>query len=208
MQRRGRPPFGARRRRGVALRAPATSRAAARGSPDASTRSVATMSSVSRPGNPRQQIEVGGIQAVGIGDPVGNGDDDVADRIGGGFGDQPLAQRVLVAAAGLAHAALVLAKRLGQKPRLRPHPRGRRGRRSSRAERLVDQLLEPVDLLRLAAQLIVEAQHLGDEAGPELKRQLAAAAAAARAARLRDDVALERASAGAADPRAARAARS
>ncbi len=37
-------------------------------------------------------------QPVGVGDPVGDRDDDVADRIGRRLGDQPLAQRVLVAA--------------------------------------------------------------------------------------------------------------
>ena len=77
------------------------------------------MSSALEPGKPRQQIEVGDEQPVGVGNPVGDGDDDVADRIGRGSRDQPLAQHVLVAAARLAHAALVVAKRVGQKPRLR-----------------------------------------------------------------------------------------
>ena len=123
-------------------------------------------------GNARQQIEVGLVEPFGVGDPVGDGDDDVADRVGGGLGDQPLAQRVLVAAARFAHAALVVAERIGEEPRLDPHPL-RRAVDIVGAERLVDQLLEPLHLLRLAPELIVEAQHLGDQSGPEPERQLA-----------------------------------
>ena len=95
---------------------------------------------------------------------------------------------VLVASAGVAHAPLVLAKRLGQKRGLRPHPR-RRAVDVLRSEALANQLLEPVDLLRLAAEMIVEAEHLGDEARAELKRQLAAGRRRGARGRLRDDVA-------------------
>ncbi len=133
-------------------------------------------------GDARQQIEIGLVEPFGVGNPVGDRDDDVADRIGGRLGDQPLAQRVLVAAARLAHPALVVAERAGQKPRLRPHPL-RRPVDFVGAQRLVDQLLEPLHLLRLTPQLIVEAQHLGDEPGAELKRQAADAGGAARARR-------------------------
>ena len=79
----------------------------------------------------RQQIEVGLVEPFGVGNPVGDRDDDVADRIGGRLRDQPLAQRVLVAAARLAHAPLVVAERVGEKPRLRAHAAAPRDRRSS-----------------------------------------------------------------------------
>ena len=119
-------------------------------------------------GNPRQKIEVGGVQTVCIRDPVSDGDNDVADRIGRWLGHEPFTERVLVASARIAHPTLVLAKRPGQKPRLLPQALG--GPIGVvQAERLVDQLLEPLHLLRLAAQMIVEAEHLGDQAGPELK---------------------------------------
>ena len=72
--------------------------------------------------------------------------------------------------ARLAHAPLVVPKRAGQEPRLDPHPLGGAVDIVG-PERLVDQLLEPLHLLRLTPQLIVEAQHLGDETGAELKRE-------------------------------------
>src|SRR6185503_9047783 len=49
---------------------------------------------------------------------------------------------------------------------------------------------EPVDLLRLAAQMIVEAQHLGDEPWSKLERQLLAGSGGA-CGRLRHDVAFD-----------------
>ena len=50
-------------------------------------------------GNARQQIEISLVESLGVRDPVGNGDDDAADGIGGRLRNQPLTQRVLVAGA-------------------------------------------------------------------------------------------------------------
>ena len=144
------------------------------------------------PGDARQQIEVGLEQPLGVGDPVRDGDDDVTDGSAGGTGDELLAQGVLVAAARLAHPALVVAKRAGEKAGLDPHALGRPIEFVG-PERLVDQLLEPVHLLRLAPELIVEAQHLGDQPGPQLERQLVAVRGGGARRRLGHDVALDRA---------------
>ena len=62
-----------------------------------------------------------------------------------------------------------------------------------RPERFLDQLLEPVHLLRLTPQLIVETQHLRDEAGPNPECQAADAARRGASRRLRHHVAFERA---------------
>ena len=139
----------------------------------------------------RQQIEVRLIQAFRVRDPVGHGHDDVANRIGGRLCDQPLAQRVLVALAGLGHAPLVIAKGASEKPRLDPHP-PRRPVHIVGTQGFFDQLFKPLHLLRLTPQLIVETQHLGNEAGPELKGQFAAARRRRACGGLRHDVTLER----------------
>ena len=97
---------------------------------------------------------------------------------------------MLVALAGLGHTPLVIAKRAGEKARLDPHSL-RRPIHIVRAEGFLDQLLESFDLLRLTSKLVVEAQHLGDEAGPEPEGQLAARRRGACGG-LRHDVALER----------------
>jgi hypothetical protein len=143
------------------------------------------------PGDPRQQIEVRGKQAMLVGDPIRHGDDHVTDRRACRLRDQPLAQRVLVTSVGLAHAAFVVTKRIGQKPRLAPHPLGRAVDVVG-AERTVNQLLEPFHVLRLTTQVIVEAQQLGDEPRPELKRELGADACRRAGGGLRHDVAFDR----------------
>ena len=96
----------------------------------------------------------------------GIGDDDVADRIGGRLAQQPLAQRVLVARARRRRRAARtrgrrargnrVCRSMRSAPRSDPRPTG---------ERFGDELLEPLHLLRLAAELVVEAQDLGDQAG-------------------------------------------
>ena len=118
-----------------------------------------------------EQVEVGDVQPFGVGNPVRDGDDDVADRIGRGLARSAArAACARRAPPDAAHSALVLAKRVGEKPRLHAHPR-RRAIEIVVAERLVEQLLEPLDLLRLPAELIVEPQHLGDEARTEPERR-------------------------------------
>jgi hypothetical protein len=97
---------------------------------------------------------------------------------------------MLVAPPGLVHAPFVLAERRSQKPCLRPHPSGG-AVEIIRSEGFMNQFLEPIDVLRLAAEKIVEAEHLGDEARAELKRQLATGRGRRARGRLCDDVALE-----------------
>ena len=143
-------------------------------------------------GDPRQQIEVSLVEPIGVGNPVRDGDDDVTNRVGRRLRDQPFAQRVLVAPAGLAYAPLVVAERVREEPRLDPHSL-RRPIDLVRPERLLDELLESFHLLRLATELVVETQHLGNQSGPQLKRQLVAARCRGVRGRLRHDVALERA---------------
>jgi hypothetical protein len=139
----------------------------------------------------RQQIEIGREQPFAFGDPVGDRHDDVPHRVARRLGDQPLAQRVLVAAGRLGDQPLVFAKRAGEELRLHAHP-PRGAIELVAAERTVDQLFEPLHLLRLAPQLIVEAQHLGHEAGAQLKRQFGRPRRSPARRRLRHDVALER----------------
>ncbi len=97
-------------------------------------------------GDAREQIKVRNVEAIGVRNPVRDRDDHVAHRIHDRFSDQPLAQRVLVAPAGLRDATLVLAKRVGKKPGLRAHPRSTAIELVA-AECHADQLFEPVHLL-------------------------------------------------------------
>ena len=84
-----------------------------------------------------------------------------------------VAQHVLVARAGCLDAAVRTRETSRQEPRLRQQPLGAAiAAGILAAERLLDQLLEALDLLRLAAELIVEAQHLGDQPGPDSERQV------------------------------------
>ena len=83
------------------------------------------MSSVSSAGIRASRSKSADKEPVRIGNPVGDGDDDVAERIGRRLRHQPIAQHVLVTRAGVAHAPLVLAKRPRQKSRLGAHPRRR-----------------------------------------------------------------------------------
>ena len=98
------------------------------------------------------------------------------------LGEQPRRAGVCSSQAPLARdAPFVVAKRAGEKARLREQPLGAAILDVAAAERLGDQLLEPLDVLRLAPQLIVEAQHLGDEAWAD--RGTAASTAIAAASR-------------------------
>ena len=118
-----------------------------------------------------QQIEVGLVQAVLIRDPVGDGDDDVPDRIGRGRVDQAIAQRVLVDRRRRRAAALVAPIHGGEKARLAQHPLGAAIELGVAREALLQQLFEPRHALSLPPQLVVEAHHLGHEAGPQRKRR-------------------------------------
>ena len=74
-------------------------------------------------------------------------------------------------ACALEDPTLVRAKRPGEEPRLLQHPLGAGVCRRRRADGLLNQLLEAPDLLRLAPQLIVEAQDLRDKPRTKLERQ-------------------------------------
>ena len=144
-------------------------------------------------GNPGKEIEVGDIQAVVVRNPVGDGHDDAPDRIGERLADQLLTQQVFVTTARFANAALVLAERGSQKPRLLTHPPDAAiDLRVCPVERTFYERFEPRHLLRLPAQLIVEAQHLGHQAGTKLERDLDAAGCSRERGSLRDDGALDR----------------
>src|SRR5262249_58217002 len=88
----------------------------------------------------------------------------------GGWGKQRTRERVLVARSGGRGKPLVPAKRIGEKPRLHPHASGG-SIEIVGPERVGNQLLKALHLPRLAAQLIVEAQHLRDEPGTKLKSE-------------------------------------
>ena len=85
---------------------------------------------------------------------------------------QPFAQHVLVASTRRARSRFVVPEGLAEKARLRQQPIGAAiaGRAT---ERLFDELVEALEPLRLAAQLIVEADHFDDQSGPQPKRQSA-----------------------------------
>ena len=170
---------------------PATSRAAARGSPTRararSTRSRSPRSPgirASRSKSAEYNPSASAIQSATVTMMW-------RTRIGRRLGHQPLAQRVLVAARrSRAGAARTRETRRPETASACASARSRGRRRLP--QRLADQFLEPLDLLRLPAELIVEAQHLGDQARTKLKRQLAAGRGRRARRRLRDHVALER----------------
>ncbi len=63
----------------------------------------------------REQIEVCGEEAVGIGNPIGDGDHDVPDRRIRGLRDQLVAKPMLIAMAAGDHTSFVLAECVGEK---------------------------------------------------------------------------------------------
>ena len=146
------------------------------------------------PGKARQEVEVRGVKPLCFGNPVGHRDDDVPDRIRGRFPHEMLAQHVLVASARLPQTPFVFAKRVGQKPRLPPHPNSR-AVVLVRTERVAQEFFEPLHVLRLAAEMIVEPEDLRDQPGSKLKRQFSASRCRRARGRLRQDVALDRAEA-------------
>src|ERR1051325_4335822 len=117
----------------------------------------------------------------------------MAQRIRRGVRQQTIAQRMLVASAGRVEAALVLAKRFGEEARLPVHAFGAAidCLDVGAAQRLLDQLLKSTDLLHVAAQQIVKAQHLANESGTQLEPDVATAGAPRARGRLREDVAFE-----------------
>src|SRR5439155_24650472 len=61
-------------------------------------------------GDAREQVEIGGEEAIRVSDPVRDGDDDMAYRIGSRLADHSIAQHVLIAARRGDSEALVLTK--------------------------------------------------------------------------------------------------
>ena len=123
------------------------------------------------PREAREQIEIGLVQPVGIGDPVADGDDDVQDGIGTLTADQAVAQRVFVERARSRDPLLVLAAGGGEKARLLQHP-GRAAVQVGVAREEVDeQLLEPIDPLALPPELVVEPDDFGDQPRTHVERR-------------------------------------
>ena len=119
-----------------------------------------------------QQVEIGPRETVGIGNPVGDRDDDVTSGIGGLGRDQAVAQRVLVDKAAGGKPPFVRTKNGGQKSRLLDRPRRAAIEIDVGREAVRQQLLESGDCLALAPQLIVEPHDFGDKAGPQVKRRV------------------------------------
>ena len=86
--------------------------------------------------------------------------------------DQAGAQQVLVESAADFCPRFVLRKRLRDETRLLEHPLRAAIARDLSADRLLDQLAETLDCLRLTAKLVVELDHLGDQTWPDPKRQI------------------------------------
>lgn len=117
-----------------------------------------------------QQIEIGHEQTIRIGNPVGHRHDNVPEGRVHGVGSQTIAQHMLVACVTFEDTPLVFAECSRKQPRLKQHPGGAAiDLRRPSPKSLLDQLFEPLCLLALATQLVVEAEHLGDEPGPKLK---------------------------------------
>src|SRR5262245_18690803 len=87
------------------------------------------------------------------------------------LGNQLLPEHVLVAGAGCPDAAVVFAEGLGEKFRLLAQTQ-RASIQFVRTQRLVDQLLESVNRLRLPPEMVIKAQNLGDEPRPQAERGL------------------------------------
>jgi len=105
------------------------------------------------------------------------------------FRDEPRAQRVLIGRARFRDAALVVANAAAKKGRLPPQPHGR-AIVVRPADRLANELFEPRDLLLLAPEVVVEAQHLGDEPGAKAERQFGAGRGVS-CGRVHEDIALD-----------------
>ena len=89
----------------------------------------------------------------------------MAERLGG-LGDEPRRAARARRSAPRRRTRRLVGAEASARNASAPEPLGAAIRVGDRrAERLFHQLLEPPDLLRLAAQVIVEAQHLGDQPG-------------------------------------------
>ena len=152
--------------------------------PDPRIASVQTMSSASSAGHARQQIEIGDEQAGRIGNPVGNGDDDVLKTVAPAFSHEARAQRVLVAGAAVSDAPLVGAERLGQEARLAQQPlgAGRWPRRGPRRQALGRAALRSGRPAAIAAAAGRRSAAFGDEAGTQRNGRSPASEAASAAA--------------------------
>ena len=139
--------------------------------------------------NSRQQIEIGDEEPLGVGDPIGNGDENSGDRPRRRFVDQTLAQQVFIDCAGFTDPPFVFPKGSCEKRRLLAHSLGA-AIDIARSKRLRDECLEPIDVLRLTPQQIVEAKHFGNETWSQPKSQVGIARGGARRT-LRHHVALD-----------------
>jgi hypothetical protein len=120
-------------------------------------------------GEPCQQIEVDGREAVRIGDPVADGDDDVCQRSCGSRRKEMRAEPMLVDRIDRLEPPFVGTKRRGQKPGLLEQTYCAAIVVSLEARG--EQFLESLDRLPLATKLVVEPQHLGDQARPDVERR-------------------------------------
>jgi hypothetical protein len=81
---------------------------------------------------------------------------------------------MLVAAAAISDTALVASECPREKARLAQQPlRAAVELSRVRVQRVFEERFEPIDLLRLPSQVVVEPQHLRHEAGADTKRQVA-----------------------------------
>ena len=60
-----------------------------------------------------------------------------------------------------------------------------------RTKGVAQQFFEPLHLLRLAAEMVVKPEDLGDQSGPKLERQLLAGRCRGAGGRLGQDVAID-----------------
>src|SRR5450759_922835 len=98
------------------------------------------------------------------------------------------AQHVFVAPTRLTETTFVFAKRVGQKARLPPHSYGC-AVVIVRPERVGEEFLEALHLLRLAAEMVVEPEDLRDQSGSKPERQFLSGGCGGARGRLRQDVA-------------------
>ena len=120
----------------------------------------------------RQQIEVGRVQAMRIGDPITDGHDNAAQRARRLRREEEPSKRVLVDGFSGARTSLVRTKRGCQEPGLLQHALGATVEIGVTFETVGEQFFESVDGLSLTTELIVEPYDFGHEPGtnPERRR--------------------------------------
>ncbi len=118
-----------------------------------------------------EQRDIGRPQAFRIRQPIADGDRHAPHRIGRGRRDQITPQGVLVAAAAIEQARFVAPKRRHEKARLVQQLRGAPVRLGRRLELAAQQPVEIIHGAVQPADLIVEADHLGDEGRTHVKRR-------------------------------------